>query len=279
MRAAGQRIIRVKTLKREQRVWMLGDMHLMNRGCDERLVDATIQRIADDSDARWVGMGDYLDLISLGDKRFDPNTIAEKSRSAYFAHLGKSGIAMLKEKFAPIAGQCLGLAQGNHEWKYANTFDEAIIEDVCEALSIPYLAYSSFFDIIYVCGKKHETFRMFIHHGAGSAATKGGKLNRLERFMLWFDADLYAVGHMHAKLDDEVSVLCADEKCEKIIDRAKFGVISGTFLRTYTQDDVSTGYGERAGYQPTPLGAPCFVIDPLTRDIGIEKKRPRKLVK
>jgi len=265
----GKYVVQVKSMAEEQRLWALSDFHLGNRGCHEELLDAVIAKIAEDHNARWIGLGDYLDLISMRDKRFDPEAIAGKDRAAHLKGLGDHMRDRLIEKLAPIKDKGIGLIRGNHEFSYDDRFDRAIVQDVCTALSLPYFGYSCFVDLVFRCRQREETFRVCAHHGAGYAATKGGKLNKLLQFMRQFAARIYLMGHVHTVTDDEVIVVGADEVCEHLVHTSKVGVVTGTFLKTYPEGP--SGYGERKLYEPVPLGSPCVVIVPGTGGLSIQK--------
>jgi len=275
MVAGGQLVIETTSWESEWRLWPLGDIHWGAAGCDEECVAATVGKIKRSSLSRWIGMGDYIDLISMRDeRRFDPEMVAGKHRAAYFKAYGPQMRDFAISQFEPIAGKCIGMLQGNHEWYYSNRFEHALAQNIAEALGAPFLGYSCFRDVVFVHTEtgERQRFRIYAHHGAGYAQTKGGKLNRLERFMVAFEADIYIIGHIHERLDDEIVILKANDDCTDIVDDTRVGVVSGTFLRTYTaRSDGASGYGERKGYRPTPLGCPCIKIVPATRRLSIEK--------
>jgi hypothetical protein len=110
-----------------------------------------------------------------------------------------------------------------------------------------------------------NTFRVWCHHGAGAAQTKGGKINRLVSFMRNFDADIFFMGHVHDQMGARIQVLTADNDCTRLRNRQKVGVISGSYLKTY--DQGVTSYGEQKGYEPTTLGAAWVAIQPWHREI------------
>jgi hypothetical protein len=158
---------------------------------------------------------------------------------------------------------------------------------LCTELDVADLGYSCFMDVVFCnCGKgtktalyaglplsptrggksyHPETFRVWCHHGAGAAQTKGGKINRLTNFMRNFEADIFFMGHVHDQMGVRLTPLVADADCLKIRHRTKLGVISGSYLKTYAQG--VTTYGEQKGYEPTTLGAAWVMIDPETREI------------
>jgi len=267
--------VRARDWGREWRLYPLGDIHLGASGCDEQLLDTTIAAIRDDPLALCIGMGDYVDLISMRDeRRFDPEMISAQHRSAYFKAYGPQMRDAMIAKLRPIEGKVLGLLHGNHEWAYSNRFEQEIGRDIATALGTRFLGYSCFIDLVFQRrgGRPQQRFRIVAHHGAGYAQTKGGKLNRLERFMLDFEADIYLFGHVHARLDDEAVALGANRTCRKLVEHRKVGVVTGTYLRTYhARADGASGYGERKQYRPVPLGGPCVKIVPATRTLSIEK--------
>lgn len=278
MIVGGQRVVKTKDLSRPWRVWLLGDVHLGAIGCAEPLFDETVARIRKDPRGLWLGMGDYIDLISCRDKRFDAEAIAVEHRAAYFKRdYGRHMKAIFQKKIAPIASKCLGLMEGNHEWSYGARYEQQIVRDICApekegGLGTKLLGYCCFRDLVFTDGKRREVFRICAHHGTGNARTKGGKFLHLNRFMSYFAGDIYALGHSHVRMDDDVIVIQADKRCQHLTQTTKVGVVSGTFLRTYTEEpDGASGYGERALYEPTPLGSPCVVINPSTRRMSIEK--------
>lgn len=277
MIAGGQHIIKRVSRRAEYRFWCLGDIHWGHAGCHEKEVKRTIARIEEDPRAYWWGMGDYWDLVTWGDKRFDPAGISKEHRGAHFQGLAREMIDFGYELFKPIRKKCLGLLEGNHEWKYNVVIrggDAPMAQDLSNALStkshpVPFLGYSAFKDIVFADIIK---VRWYIHHGAGSAQTKGGKLNRLLRFVNSRDADIIAMGHVHAILDDIKPVLAADAKCEEITALNKLSLLTGSYLKGFDHDESgSSSYVERAGFDPCAIGSPCVVYCPGLETVAVEK--------
>jgi hypothetical protein len=236
----------------------------------EKLVDRTIAAIRDDPKSYWIGMGDFFDLIGWTDNRFDPTQIHDTHKNAYFERLGLSMVDYGVKKFGPIAHKCVGLLEGNHEWKYENKTDEVIVEALADKLHIPYMGYSCFRDIVFQNSQREERFRIAAHHGAGWARTTGGKVNRLIAFMNSFEADIYIMGHIHAKMDHEQSKIAANEDCTELNQVVRLGVVSGSFNRGYLEGNKA-GYVERALLPPAALGAPYITIVPDSRELGVIK--------
>lgn len=239
-----------------------------------------IKKIADDPLSFWLGGGDYSDAISVTDRRFDPDCVSENITVKDLGRLGLALNEQVRDLFKPIAHKCLGLLEGNHELVYERTKEQHDRHSwLCQELGVPNLGYCCLMDVVLLRGKEPEllrkygenmhgkvtgsTYRIFSHHGAGAAQTPGGKLNRLTQFMDSFDADIYFVHHVHDQVGKRIVVLSANESCNKIVEREKLGIISGSYLRTYTQGCI--GYGEQKGYRPVPIGARFAKIHPESK--------------
>ncbi len=275
--------IEVDSLSDPRRLWPIADIHLMTRGCHEDLLMENVKRIQEDDSANWLGLGDMADLISYQDvRRFDPEMIRESDFKAVLVAAGTNAVKRLDATLWPIAHKCIGLGEGNHEDKFERRFEQHVIRSLLDrwndrlerdgsAWRVPFLGYCAFLDLTFRRKRKSVKFRICTHHGAGYAQTKGGKLNRLVRFMQYFEADLYLMGHVHTVTDDSVVQITADEACEHLTHKSRTGAICGTYLRTYVEG--AGGYGERAMFEPAVLGTPIVTILPETREIGITKPR------
>jgi len=245
-----------------------------------------VRAIAADPRAFWIGGGDYADLIGYADGRFDPASLAEWVKVRDLADLGLVTMGRVRDILKPISPKCLGLLIGNHEHQYQlKACHEGLHGWLCTELGAPDLGYCCLFDLAFARVARHappcrilpdstikpgkaahyETFRVFCHHGAGYAQTPGGKLNRLVQFMESFEADIYFAGHVHDQVGRREPEIGADASCTTIRAYERIGVVSGSYLRTYSQD--VTTYAERRGYRPTTLGAARVVIRPDGRQV------------
>jgi len=296
MEASGKRYLVYSKPDTMFRVWHFADLHLGNRGVAQEHLDADIAAVAADPCSFWFGGGDYADYIGIGDKRFDPDALAAFLR---VKDLGKLGVELrdrVARLFEPVKGKCLGIGQGNHELMYENRQQQqGLTRELAAMLGAPYLAYSSFTDLVFVyapaskgCpklvskdaapkGLQRWTLRVCIHHGRGWAQTEGGKINTLVGFMIYFDADLTFVGHLHDQFVRARPRLRADDACETLIDAPQIGIMTGSYLRTYAQG--ATGYGEIKGYAPVPIGAVSAYVLPHERLLraSVEAKPRRDL--
>ena len=256
------------------RLHTLGDIHWGAYGCHEKGVDRTLKDIENDDLAYWIGMGDYVDMISTKDKRYDPESVAPQHRQGYFKAYGKYMAEYATEKFRPIAHKCLGLLMGNHEWKYGVAFEQRIVQDMAEELKVPFLGYACLRDLVFLSGEKVRRFRIMAHHGAGAGRTTGAKINRLLGLMNNFDADIYLMGHVHECACKPVEIIKANDECTHLEDTKKLGVLTGTFLKGYAENHTgAASYSERAMYSPAALGAARIRIIPEqgTKSLAFER--------
>lgn len=106
-------------------IWHLTDLHLGAAACDEKLLQAHINEIAADDNARWIGGGDFIDCIArVGDKRYDEDAMAGWVR-------GKKDVVGLEarrfvELVTPIAHKCLGLVEGQVKARATARLKEAV---------------------------------------------------------------------------------------------------------------------------------------------------------
>ena len=268
------------------KIWLISDVHWMSRGCDEVLFNKTLKEIENDPYSFWIGLGDYVDLVGYNDKRFDANCLADWVKIEHLGQLGQIGRQHMKEKFSPIKHKCLGLLLGNHEVKYMQHNQQ---EDwhawLCTELGVQNLGYSCMFRLIFkrtvakypVLSKKSgkngfaRAYTIFAHHGAGASTTRGGKTNRMSKFMSDFDADIFLMGHVHEQVPVPKVRLGIDSVGKNIAERQQMGLINGSLLRTY-ESGPRVGYGEMKGYSPVQLGMASLEFTP---DKGVIDVRTR----
>jgi len=289
MNVSGQRLIVHSSRKDVFTIWNFSDVHYGNKACALEAFKADVQKVKDDPHSFWLSTGDLCDYISYSDRRFDPDVVPDYISVKDLARLGKKLITDMRDMLMPIKDKCLGIGLGNHELKYMRYNEQIDLHSwLCTELECPNLGYSSLFDITFVrypkwrkkpslipynkrpshSGTEPHKYRIYTHHGAGFATTPGGKLNRLIRFMEYFDADIYFCSHVHDQKGQRLVVIGADEQCTKLVQKEKIGVISGSYLKTYAENTI--GYGEQKGYYPTVLGASFVRIDPDKQRVTAE---------
>lgn len=269
-------------------VYPLGDIHLGAGECDEELLARTVAAIQVDPHAYWIGMGDYIDAINMRDPRFEAGGLAPW----LYSPLGMSDIIgaqlerLVDRYLGKIAHKCLGLVYGNHEAKAAKYSERNIAGEIAARLrgkrgdndNTLMLGYEGWVLISArkaVKAKNPPTLgrlKIYAHHGAGAASTRGGKLNRLVKAMTPQAADLVLMGHVHHQTH-ATRVLYDMDNRGKVVRRVQLGMVTGTFLG-------QSEYGVQKGYEPLLVGAPYATWKPATGDltpnfapVGISWKR------
>ena len=245
-----------------------GDEHGGVKHCDEEAIKSYVARIKQDKFSMWLDMGDKGEFIVPKDPRWDSGVLASWVNQKDIGHSQEKHYIKIHE---PIKDTCIGLIKGNHEFSMESYNNDMVHNHICEELDVTDLGYSSFVRLIFrrKGSKEAHSFVLFATHGAGSATTKGGKLNRLQALMNSFDADMYAVGHMHELITDTKPYLTLDSN-NKIVERKRVGAVTGCYFQTYMQD-VPASYGERKNYPPTVIGSAVFTINPSTREIDVHR--------
>jgi len=260
------RVIDVADLDQPVRLHATGDWHLGERGCVESMLRRDVEAIAADERAIVLLMGDLAGCIAADDaKRFDPLSVGASLTIEDLADWGGACVRMVEAMAAPLRGRIVGVVEGNHEMSYRQHKQQPITRLIAAALGAPALGYTCLLTIRFRAGRTHRDLSVMATHGSGAAATPGGKLNRLIRTMQSVDADLVLMGHVHDSISYGRARLYQDG--QRIGEREQLGVVTGTYLATYSQGH--SGYGERAGYAPVRLGHPVIEIVPRSLSMSV----------
>ena len=71
----------IEVQARTATVYFLGDIHEGAANHQAKALSKAIDIITTDSNAYWIGMGDYIDAINHRDPRFNPLEMAQKARA------------------------------------------------------------------------------------------------------------------------------------------------------------------------------------------------------
>jgi hypothetical protein len=181
-----------------------GDVHRHARNCDKVRWLEFIAWAAGKPRCLVLGMGDYDDMGSASERRAWARTkteLHEDFSNTVDAVVEEYALEMCEE-LKPLAPKMIGLLDGNHSFRFGDgcTFTQRM----CTILRTHYLGINAFVRLPFVYGGKNGPGRVsaidiFAHHGAGTAATSGGSVNRLEKMANVCDADIYLMGHNHHK--------------------------------------------------------------------------------
>jgi len=200
-------------------LYPLGDFHYGSRQCDVRFIQRLVDEIKGNPDARWVGMGDFIENAIIGSKSdVYLQTIPPKEQVDEIIHI-----------LEPIRDKGLFFIVGNHESRTMRVVGQQPEEILSYALRVPVAGYSAcaVFDLT----KAHtpRTFSCYFHHGAGGGYTPGGKVNAASKLRLIAPtADATFSGHSH--MTSRTSVTWFEPGAGKILRKTGYDYITGSAL-------------------------------------------------
>jgi len=231
---------KIKLPKRKRyNLYAIGDVHIGAYACDKQAFVDIIAKIKKDRNGFVILMGDLLDAVLAGDRRYnayeaDPDLITFKSQVDWT-------LAQLK----PIRNKILGIIEGNHEEKIKKQVGYDFTEFMAEQLGCRYLHQSSMIHL----ETPWKTYKILAMHGIGGGATVGGQLNKIRRMIQNFYTapDLVLVGHFH-RLD---SIVVPKMDDNMILKETHIG-FTGCFYRTYVSGRPN--YASDKWYSPSRIG-------------------------
>ena len=248
-------------------LYPIGDIHYGSAACD---VPAFLSRISDaknDPNGFVLGMGDYCEHINMGDKRFDIRSVDPKLLKR-LDDLPGYCTRFLVESFGPVRCKIIGLLTGNHEDKLRLRDSNDVHGAMCIGLQAKNLGYDSIIRWKFVrkgATKKSRpsstVIKIMASHSTIASRQDGGKLNRMLGMSTIFNARLLLFGHGHSGLVGHRIMLDVPESgTMRLVERPQTVVMTGSFRRGYTEGTLD--YAEKAGYNPSVIGAPMVRIRP-----------------
>lgn len=255
-------------LKENANYYLLGDEHIGNAATSFKKIKEAVEIIRKDKYAHWGHMGDALESIHLGDKRFDPDI-----------HRGKDALLNFQinkwvELHKPILKRCDFILDGNHEEKDIWSFNPA---QQMSKEGGGHIAWGGRTIVVELNGIK-----LFCTHGDRTVNSRAGDafqretndciaIKRLLRD-LRSDCHVMAMGHIH-KLRIHPPVKKINLLTEKVAsgedldesyacdyqtsdgsfhEDARWFCSTGSFMKGYIYG--ATTYVEKKMYPPTELG-------------------------
>jgi hypothetical protein len=241
----------------------IGDMHIGNAGFDRKRLKDLVAWIKDRPNIYWIGMGDYIDAINIDDKRFDVKSVD----SLYLSKLDNIVIYQINEATAmlkPIAGKCMGLIEGNHEKAVKMKYHIDPVAALAYNLNTKILGDCAAIRVRFAGNNRSRIFTIFAVHGNTGGRHGGGKINRLEDMLGFFDADIYLMAHAHIKALESRSQMGLD-RLGNLIKKKKILAVTGSFLKGYAEG--SRSYVEANNLPPTDIGVVKIMIDPSNNNM------------
>lgn len=209
--------------------------------------------------AYFLGMADYVDLASPSNRETMRGArVYDAVRDA----LDKQAYAAAEELYEilkPTKGHWLGMLTGHHYWE----FEDGDTTDtwLARRLRAPFLGDSAFIRCVFKGQKSRGAFSIWCHHGVGSGITLAAPLNRLERVVEYFDADIYLIGHQHKLVAAPMDRLYVNWNTSppQLDHRTVIVACTGGWLKGYQAHKQRGGraqgtYVEKKMLSPTALG-------------------------
>lgn len=182
------------------RLYAIGDLHADRKQFDEERLKAYIKHIASDDAAVAIFVGDLLDGRIPGRKHFD----ADVMRGDFLANLKtyvNHGLDVLEDYFKPLVDAEVPtiFVSGNHD-EYLEEI--GLTAGLVQRLggSARYLGGEGFVRIRsgnFRKGGGLYTTCVYATHGTGGGKKPGTKVNAMQDYFEWVDADAVVAGHVH----------------------------------------------------------------------------------
>lgn len=261
-----------------QKIYWLGDCHVGNAACHDKLLERMVRHIKDEPESKVILMGDIIDAIAVKDKRYRANALPGWLRDKGRDDEINLQCEAASDYLLPIKDQVISVLRGNHEESVLDAASVDPMRMVCQGLFgertklIYNGSYCAFIRMSWTQGNsKHWSCNIAVSHGHGGGVLIGAKANRLERTAGFFPtADLVAQGHVHSRLHDPNHVTLDVELLHHgtgigLQEHVAHCFLTGSTLRGYFSETSGSLYTERAGLPPCALGG-MFATVELKRD-------------
>jgi len=255
------------TVEPDLDVWLMGDVHVMEKGSQRREFDAHwARRITSTKRARVILFGDMISCILPGDPRF---SVENQDPELGTLELAKK---WLRYRMKRNRHKILYSHFGNHEWTLGAKTGE-FMRTMCEETGIRYGGFKAHATFHFENGERLEFITL---HGRATFNSKipPKDIRRRQRSIddrianylcLQGEADLIACGHAHIlrALPPNISTTPLLRKEEGALadyypTEPTWYVVTGSFMKGFVVGE--TTYPELYSYGALPIGCPKIVI-------------------
>lgn len=239
----------------------VGDIHRDSDLCAKEKFMEFINWGKTQDDCYYIGVGDWLDMLSSTERHaYESSKYHDTTRKNIEAMCDKK-IDNLVEELSFMKGKLIGIMEGNHYFKYVSgtTSDEKL----CDKFDCTFLGVCTFIRLIIRDKNKHSAaIDVYLHHGEGGGRTIGASMGKLENSAKGKLADIYIMGHDHAKGAVPRARLCLTDsrRSLRLVQKKVLYVRSGGFLRGYVNGKES--YIVDGNYNPTDIGVVKISLTP-----------------
>ena len=231
-----------------------------------------MDRIANEDNCYWIGMGDYCDFINIRDPRFESEALASWVKMADLTDLARAQRDRFLDIVKPIAHRCLALAEGNHEQGIKKHYERDIYHEIVSGVKEaggfgadrPLAVGIYGWLLLHFYRKKTKAagalVKLNLHHGFVGGKLAGAKALNMQRWLWTHECDLALFGHSH-NTGAQVETIEYVNRAGKVSQRRAIGAYCGTFLEM-------AAYAERKGFFPAPTGHIEVIIRPGAKDVN-----------
>lgn len=242
-------------------LYAIGDMHADRKDFNEQRFKRYIDHIAGSESPLAVFVGDALEGRIPGRKYFDADTV----RIDFLGHMKSYvnyGLDVLEDYFKPLikAKVPLVIVSGNHD-DYLEEI--GLSAELVRRLggSARYLGGEGFIRVRSGKTGALRTTRVYATHGSGGGKKPGSKVNTMQGYYEWVDADVVIAGHVH---DGDIRVIPSYGIPEKgtlqLVKRHRVMYRSPSFVERAIEGVV--GYQGKKGYPANDEGLMYVRINP-----------------
>lgn len=250
------------TLAKNQTLLLMpvGDVHFGGNDFPFKHFEGSM-RWAGERGATFIGMGEYLDFTSASQRKITAQL--RESQLQEMDEWVKYEIDKLFELISFTTGRWLGILEGDHRW----TFQDGISGDqyLAKKLGCDFWGTSALVRLSAgIDGHPDADALLYAHHGVGGGRLAGSHLNQVENKLKDIEADIYLMGHSHAKVGAPVDrqYILPDGLHYH---RTKLLARTGSYYKAYTSHNplpldtpalASRGsYAEQRAYAPSAMGS------------------------
>jgi hypothetical protein len=239
-------------------------------------------------DCWFIGMGDYLDLLSASERKVVANSGLHESTAETFEQWADKLIDGFCDKISFMRGRLLCALEGNHHYRFASgdTTGQRIMRRLNRGLPEGMQAHhgGDMCILRLVLHRKKggttnggRSLDIALHHGIGGGRTTGAMFTGLDHFANAVEADVYAMGDNHQLGAVPVQKLYLDRanRGEPTLRHRKiYKLRTGSFLRGYVKG--KSNYVTDKLLRPAQLGAAelnvTYTYCEIGRDAGKRKQ-------
>ena len=219
-------------------------------------------------DAYFIGMGDYFDLMSTSENKKIKQACLHDSTLETLDEIYNEQVLRFFNRIRFMKGKLLGLLEGNHHSEFQDGTTST--QRLCILLGCKYLGWSSLIRMSFVEKERSLTkLDIYAHHGKGGASKQvGASVNHVQSMNQVADAQIYLMGHDHAKIVGMSDKLYLTDGNGHLNIRPQKVVYArtGSFLKGY--DPEKSSYVARGIMRPSNIGAIKIELTCKNKSVG-----------